>query len=66
MGSIFSSVNKPHHISWSNFKQAEYNVYSLSGVPMEQIKRKSIKVGEFNGEPVYIRTIICSDEQTNV
>jgi pimeloyl-ACP methyl ester carboxylesterase len=34
----------------------------LSGLPIEQIQQKNIKVGEFNKQPINIRTMICGDE----
>ena len=54
--------DKRYELTDENLLEAERKVLALSGLPADQIQTKSVKVGEFKGEPVCIRTSICGDE----
>lgn len=47
-------------LTHENQLKAEADVIRLSGVPDECIQKKNVKVGEFDGEDVHIRTIIIN------
>lgn len=46
----------------ANLYEAEMKVLLLSGMPADQLRPKNVLVGTFDGQPVYIRTVICGDE----
>lgn len=48
-------------LTWENHEQSERDIFLLSGVPEECIERKNVKVGSFNGEDVFIRTVIINN-----
>ena len=45
-----------------NLYAAEAEVLKFSGLPQNQIELKNVKVGEFDGKDVCMRTIICGDQ----
>ena len=41
-----------------NYLRAESNILKLSGLPEECFEKRNVKVGEFDGDDVYIHTLI--------
>lgn len=47
-------------LTLENHLRSEEDVIKLSGLPQDCIETKNVKVGEYEGENVYIRTIIIN------
>ena len=55
------NFNPKYELTDENFRKCEFDVLTLAGIPMDQIQFKNVKVGEYNGKSIFIRTIICGD-----
>lgn len=56
--------NKPiEPLNEERLEKAEREVFLLTGLKEECVQRTNVQVGQHNGEPIYMRTVICDFDE---
>ena len=62
MGNLLESSTNKYILSDKNLEILEKRVLEYSGIPLNEIKFKKVPVGKYEGEIIYMRTIVCGED----
>jgi hypothetical protein len=62
MGNLLEKSTSKYILNEKNYQLLETNLLEYSGIPLKDIKQRSIEVDSYQGKPVTVRTIIIGDK----